>query len=658
MKRIVWYAFLVLFVLPGNINADSEKPDSFSIPGLKTITASVRETPPDWAVMQRHLITTMEKAAPVFLDKFTRRGGTLYNYGEWDDVYEMFYNWSFFYAAGADENILDYAIRQYNVITRQGTVLDSRRPSLPNWRVAEPSLYKEFTKSKDWFHISEGMTAFYDFGIADPTIPENIDRAKRFAGFYLNEDPEAQNYDFKYKIIRGAATGSNGPAEKHYDAGYNLRYGHASLYPLVKDQDTEWEKGQERREELIEIYNRIVTPCDVPVNLCATGLMTNAYLYTGDKKYKQWVLDYVDAWMKRIEENNGILPDNIGQTGKIGEYRNGQWWGGLYGWTGRYSNHMIFGSMSVASECAYLLSGDPRYLNLLRSQIDMLFENSLKTEEGLLLVPHKYGSDGWSDYRLMNIRDPAHLWHASQSREDLERINRIKEGSRFYTDENLKPAEPFDWSEEPSTGDRCAGRTEYARLMYYAGENPDWPLSVLSADYQEVLRRLEFMRNDTRDVYTLYSDDLHVNNPVLTKGLLQVTMGAPQTIYNGGLLRARVRYFDIDRVRPGMPEDVSALVEIIEANRTVVNIVNLSAIHTRRLIVQAGAFGEHEFGAVKYSIQPEDSDTNVKTLKINSKYFAVDLPPGTSVKLDIETHRFVNDPSYAFPWHGGFVPVK
>lgn len=69
----------------------------------------------------------------------------------------------------------------------------------------------------------------------------------------------------------------------------------------------------------------MITRTDVPVNLAATGIMTNAYLYTGEEKYKDWVRNYVDAWMKRIDDNGGLLPDNIGQTGKVGEYRNGQW---------------------------------------------------------------------------------------------------------------------------------------------------------------------------------------------------------------------------------------------------------------------------------------------------------------------------------------------
>ena len=56
-------------------------------------------------------------------------------------------------------------------------------------------------------------------------------------------------------------------------------------------------------------------------------------LYTGEEKYKRWVLEYVDSWIRRIQENDGIIPDNVGPTGKVGEAREGQWWGGLHGWS-------------------------------------------------------------------------------------------------------------------------------------------------------------------------------------------------------------------------------------------------------------------------------------------------------------------------------------
>ena len=51
---------------------------------------------------------------------------------------------------------------------------------------------------------------------------------------------------------------------------------------------------------------------DIANNLAATGLVTNAFLYTGDEKYRKWVLDYVEAWIDRTKANGGITPDNVG----------------------------------------------------------------------------------------------------------------------------------------------------------------------------------------------------------------------------------------------------------------------------------------------------------------------------------------------------------
>jgi len=47
---------------------------------------------------------------------------------------------------------------------------------------------------------------------------------------------------------------------------------------------------------------------DVAPNLGITSLLTNAYLLTGDDKYRAWVLEYVDAWVERAHRNGGSSP--------------------------------------------------------------------------------------------------------------------------------------------------------------------------------------------------------------------------------------------------------------------------------------------------------------------------------------------------------------
>ena len=105
---------------------------------------------------------------------------------------------------------------------------------------------------------------------------------------------------------------------------------------------------------------------------------------------------------------------------------------------------------------------------------------------------------------------------------------------------------------------------------------------------------------------TIIADNQQPPHFVLTKGLTQVMLGAPQTVYTGGLLRATVRYFDPDRARPGVPEDVAALVDKLGSDVVGVQLVNLNRTETRNVIIQAGAFGEHQFTKVQF--QEVDSE--------------------------------------------------
>ena len=55
--------------------------------------------------------------------------------------------------------------------------------------------YKEFIVQSDWMHHGEGLQLFNRMGLSIPTDAKYQERARRFAGFYMGEDPEAPNYD-------------------------------------------------------------------------------------------------------------------------------------------------------------------------------------------------------------------------------------------------------------------------------------------------------------------------------------------------------------------------------------------------------------------------------------------------------------------------------
>ena len=122
--------------------------------------------------------------------------------------------------------------------------------------------------------------------------------------------------------------------------------------------------------------------------------------------------------------------------------------------------------------------------------------------------------------------------------------------------------------------------------------------------------------------------------------------------------------------RPGLPLDVAALVDSLDAEKVGIQLVNLSASETRCLIVQAGGYGEHNFTTVNFDEVTLDYEgvnpgqrvraarqCNEASTAVEGKHFAVELPPMTSIQLDCGLERRANDPSYAFPWHGDAIPV-
>ena len=637
---------------------------------LATIRATDVTAPPAWAVLERQLIDLMERSAPVVMDHFYEASSTPYYTDDVDDLYERAYNWGLFYTIGGNDNILNLALNQWNGITRFWD--DSYQSRVHN--EFTPQIHNEYynlgiSHGAEWHHKGEGNQAFYHLCLADPTISENVRRARQFAALYIGEDPEAPNWDPKHKILRSPMQSSQGPQlkcdldevkfwlhgghpKKHPDRWSRKSMGtRASLYPVVKDLDYAWYDDPQKAEEIVNLFNHVVLNGDIANNLCATALVTNAYLTTGDEKYKSWVLDYVDVWSERADANGGLIPDNVGPTGKTGELREGQFWGGLYGWNHYRGYGNLFHAVNTATECAHLLSRDMDYLALMRNQIKALLDASFRREDGQLMVPTSYGPEGWQ-YQgdshntkptpaPMRMEEIAHLYHGSMSKEDYEIIAMVREGDV----EN-------DWNDSPVTGEKGNGEFERARFQYYDGKNPDWPFKALSADYQNVVQAFDKVMNDDRTPEMLIRDNPNIDNPIFTKALTQVTLGAPQTIYNGGLLRATVRYFDNVRQRPGLPRDVAALVDSLGPEHVGIHLVNLNTDQPRNLIVQAGAFCEHEFTSISYA----DSDSE-KRVVVDSQYVTVELPPSTSIRMTLGMRRFVNNPSYIFPWHKDKIPT-
>ena len=172
--------------------------------------------------------------------------------------------------------------------------------------------YKEFSALSDWQHHGEGLQLFNRMALSVPTDPKYLERVRRFSGFYMGEDAEAPNYDPKHNIIRSMMNGSKGPLLRKATSMDWV----GEPFDMTGFDALHGERNFDEFLEHYQEYHDVVG--DHALNLVATTLPANAYFATGDQKYKQWVVDYVDGWLERMKQNNGIIPTFVDLDGKVG----------------------------------------------------------------------------------------------------------------------------------------------------------------------------------------------------------------------------------------------------------------------------------------------------------------------------------------------------
>jgi hypothetical protein len=453
---------------------------------------------------------------------------------------------------------------------------------------------------------------------------------RRFAGMYMNEDPEAPNYDPANKLIKSLWTGSKGPMMRK-----------ATTYDWVGDPVPgsfhllHNRAGRGKLLNMKEYYPKMLAHCeeyldsvgDHPLNLAATNLALNAYMLTGEEKYRKWALEYVDAWKARTEQCGGNVPSNVGLNGKPGGEYNGQWWKGTYGWNftifdGEIDEiahrNTVFAGAFPGFSNAMLLSGDPAYIGVLRRQLDNLYAQK-KVENGRTLLPQMYG-------------DPSGYKHSGTP-------------SWYHYTGNLhadRLAEIYFWSMDRKDLERVPVR---GWLGFLEGKEPDYPVRALQADFERVRRNVQAIRNDPTTPDTRLADYLLGMNPAVTDTLVNLTMGG--YFANGRIwtLHSRFRYFDPVERRAGLPEDVAALVEKLGPDSATVTLVNVNPVEERTVVVQAGGYGEHQFHSASVAGASTTIEAPVVTVR---------LQPGAGSRIDFRMSRYKNRPTLAQPWDRGW----
>ena len=618
------------------------------IPQLTNLSAS--NGVPEWAHSQQELIINLTAAVEEFVARYVRDDGTLIWRDSWpgmdgsDDPYEGFQYFPLFYALTGNQRIYELGRKIWDGITWQWTEYGQ--------------IHREFDGYYDWMHHGEANLYHYFFGLTKPNSLQDRTRAVRFAKMYNGEDSDAQNYDSALGIIRAPMSGSRGPRFETTHEDWITHRGVLDSYhaPFEDMTTSPFELGtcnwsnDEVYEEVVRLMNERMTKGDVPLNMNASGQMTHAFMYTADSSFTTWVVDYLNRWRQRAIDNGGIIPDNVGLTGKVGEYLEGKWWGGHYGWRWPHGLITIIEPIVNIVSNAVLMTGDDSYFALAREQIDTNFLMG-KEIDGVWHTPNKHFDSGWTDFRPANPYHAIHLWFRSLSDDDQERVERCRGA--------------LDW-QKVSVAEKPFSVKHYNTntipwYEFITGNLPDYPVQVLSANKRLLDQQLARLRsdhgnprvwdtveqiNDFPDSLSMQVDGYAIHawqefNPLYFESLVQLQWGAPMHISHGGFQFASVRYFNPETKSPGLPMGVSALVSHVDQTGMSLTLANVGSELTH-VILQAGAFGEHTFVS---AFQNQGQE-----ISVDGPWCEIEVPGESSVSLDLKISRHSRLPSYATPF--------
>ena len=379
-----------------------------------------------------------------------------------------------------------------------------------------------------------------------PIYPAYRERARRFAGLYMGEDPEAPNYDPKRKLIRSMINGSKGPLLRKataldwvgdpFDAtGFVALHGESTYAQFL-----------EHYQEYTDVVG------DHFLNLVATTLPDQRL--PADRRGEVPALDRrVHGRVARAHEAERRHHPELRRSRRQDRRARGPVVGqrvrlGLQ--PGQSGDRPPRGSQPHSARAGRL---QQRAARDRRSQIrrrvarhDRRREPPRAQATAAPSIPTMYGADGWYGWQ----REPwsvgaLEVWYWSMSDADRARVG----------------ANPW--------------------VEFLEGRNPGYPETALERDCEHPAQARGHPRRP--DAAGQAAGRQHARlNPAATDALVRLMLGALVPGREGGLLNARLRYFD-----PGAPPRRRAggrrraRLELGD-RRTVVTLVNTSASERAR----------------------------------------------------------------------------
>eukprot|EP01052_Picozoa_sp_SAG31_P003557 SAG31_NODE_138_length_22877_cov_29.540917_14_plen_269_part_00 len=236
-------------------------------------------------------------------------------------------------------------------------------------------------------------------------------------------------------------------------------------------------------------------------------------------------------------------------------------------WRSAFGNHAAYGFGN-----AILMTGEvEKYGSVWRGCVDAVNSNYKTSDDGSTkLYPHVYGCfnhHAADDYAYPG-NDPK--WDQFSPAPYSDGVDAL-----YY------------WTQNPAD---CKWLPDG---VAWQGTSPDAAVIQLSDTVGQLRSLVEEMRNDTTTPATRLSDDMnHINPAHCTGALVQCMLGGLPVGRIGHPLHCRLRYFDLQSRRAGLPPGVAALVLAFDANSVTVTLANCSQTEAQTVVLQGGAYGE------------------------------------------------------------------